>query len=163
MKEIPNAWKFFRVLCYVQLLLLALQLVLSLGGLMTARIFFFSLAASVVYLVLLIFVFMGLSILNNNYPDSPLSAKQKRNFNGLFVLNFLAIAFLFGSVLSEWRNTVPLLKLLQGSLVQRFLFAFSWISAMLIFLFHLVFLWSLVRLRRLIYQNTIETWQEQFE
>ena len=162
MKELTTGWKLFRLVCVLQLIAVGLQLILSAGGLVTLQRLFYSLMSTLIYLGIFLFLYQGLSIINYNYPDTPLSSKQKKYFNWLYLFNFLAIAFLFAQVVSEWRSTIPLLKIMEGAWLSYLLFGFSLLTALVVFMLHLVFLAGMYKLRRLIYQNSIESWQQQF-
>jgi hypothetical protein len=118
----------------------------------------------IAYALVFVFVYHGLSMLNYNYPDVPLSPKQKRWFNILYILNFILIAFLFAQVVNTWwmlkfvfnAETYQGFKRSWFTLTAYLLF--SWI----IFIIHFVFLAGMFRLRRLIHENTINTWYQQF-
>jgi len=163
MIELTAGWKLFRVVCIIQMIVVSLELILSVGGLFSQKFFFYSLFSTLIYFVILVFLYQGLSLINYNYPDTPLSPRQKKSFNWLFLLNFLLIAFLFGQIVNEWRTTIPIWKILSGAGLSDYLFyGYSFLIANLLFIFHIIFLGGMYNLRRLIYQNTVETWQEQF-
>jgi hypothetical protein len=93
----------------------------------------------------------------------PLSVKQKRSFNVLYLINFLLIAYLFAQIVNTWW-LLPYVFRINNSIgyysyTLAALFLFSWI----IFILHLIFLAGMFRLRRLIYQNTISSWYQQFD
>jgi len=56
-----------------------------------------------------------LNVLNNNYPDKPITGRQKNVFNWLFLLNFLLVAFLFGVLFAEYRELHPIANLIDRS------------------------------------------------
>ncbi|MBC7849513.1 MAG: hypothetical protein H7Y31_07240 [Chitinophagaceae bacterium] len=162
MTDMSTAWKLFRVVCVLQLLAIVAQLVISAIGLMTPQTFFYSFTGIVIYTVIFLFVLQALSMINQNYPDTPLSPRQKKKFNWLFILNFAAIAFLFGVVVGEWKTTLPLLAAIKARVGTVLLIGFPLILSIMAFLFHLILLFGMYRLRRTIYHNTIERWQQQF-
>ncbi len=162
MKELTIGWKLFRLLCILQLIAVGLQLILSAGGLFNRQHILFLSVSVIIYLIIFSFVYQGLLLINYNYPETPLGPKQKKVFNWLYLLNFLAIAFLFGQLISQWKLTVPFLKMIHGGWLDWLLFSFSLLQAGAIFAFHILFLIGMYLLRRVIYQNTIESWQEQF-
>jgi len=163
MTELTTGWKLFRVVCILQMIVVSLELILSVVGLLGQKFFFINLFSTLIYLVIFIFLYQGLSLINYNYPETPLSPRQKKSFNWLFLLNFLLIAFLFGQIVNEWRTTIPIWKLLSGTGLSDYLFyGYSFLIAILLFVFHIIFLGGMYNLRRLIYQNTVETWHEQF-
>jgi hypothetical protein len=114
------------------------------------------------YTMVFLFVYHGLSILNYNYPDQPLSAKQKRLFNLLYLVNFILIAFLFARVVNDWWMVrfvfdPEVVKNNSWYMMTALLFM-SW----LIFIIHLITLGGMFKLRRFIHQNTLNTWYDQF-
>lgn len=115
------------------------------------------------YLLVSLFLFQGLSILHYNYPNNPLTLKQKRRFNMLFLINFLLIAFLFAKTVQMWR-ILPLINLqalVRNSLL--FTLIFYILQSIVLFFFHLLFLFGMYRLRKQIYENTITEWYHQFD
>jgi len=163
MKSITSSWKVFRAVCIVQLILVAFKGMLSLSALFYRDNVLLNLVKIIAYGLIFWFLFHGLSMLSYNYPDIPLSGKQKRAFNILFLLNSLLVAFLFAQVVNTWWIAG---WLFETHLVYRsVLFALlqQWMLAWIIFLIHLAVLGGLFRLRQLIYQNTISTWYQQFE
>ncbi|THU40915.1 hypothetical protein FAM09_02020 [Niastella caeni] len=163
MKGLTTFWKIFRAVCIVQLVLVAF-----LGVQAFAMLFYKSnilvrcidLAA---YTLVFLFVYHGLSILNYNYPDVPLSPRQKRVFNILYLINFILIAYLFAQVVNTWW----MVHIVFDSEIQK---NNNWVMATavlllswFIFLIHLAFLAGMFRLRRFIHQNTVGSWYEQFD
>jgi hypothetical protein len=163
MKGFTTSWKIFRAVCIMQLILVAFKGMLAFSELFYKSQALISIIDTIAYGLVFLFVYHGLSMLNYNYPDIPLSIKQKRLFNLLYLTNFLLIAYLFAQVVNTWwlvpyvfrfNNTV---KFYSYTILA--LFLFSWI----IFIIHLVFLAGMFRLRRLIFQNTISGWYQQFD
>jgi hypothetical protein len=147
----------------VQLILVAFLGVQSLGLLFSRDNALLYLINIIAYTAVFLFVYHGLSILNYNYPDTPLSARQKRLFNVLYLINFLLIAFLFARVVNDWW----MVRLVFDPEGQRdyawyIMTAFVLIS-WIIFIIHLVTLAGMFRLRRFIHENTINTWYDQFD
>ena len=163
MKELSVSWKIFRVISIIQLVLVAFKLMLALVGLVYLKTPLYSLLSAIVYGTIFFFVYQGLSLLNYNFPDVPLTLKQKKLFNRLFVVNFLLITFLFAEVVSNWWM-VPLIANSVNARISSILALLSpLILSVLVFSIHLVFLAGMIRLRRVIYQNTIHTWYRQFD
>lgn len=162
MKEFTLFWKLFRVICILQLILVAFKGIFAISQLFYSGSILLTLINIIAYTFVFLFVYHGLSMLNYNYPDVPLSLKQKRSFNILFLINFILISFLFAQVVNTWWMT-PLV--FDGGFAKKYWFmltaqlAFPW----LIFIIHLIFLAGMFRLRRTIYKNTIDTWYEQFD
>lgn len=163
MKEFTTFWKVFRVLCIVQLILVAFLGVKSFGQLFTRESTLLYLVNTAAYTMVFLFVYHGLSILNYNYPDQPLSAKQKRMFNLLYLVNFILIAFLFARVVNNWWMVrfvfdPEIVKSAGWYTMTAFLFI-SW----LIFIIHLITLGGMFKLRRFIHENTLNSWYNQFD
>ena len=110
-----------------------------------------------VLLFVLIFMLtiLAINIINNNYPDIPVSGKQKTNFNRLFLLNFIFLVFMFGILISEYRQLSILATLFNRSLLR---LPFDMFTPLLISLFMLIFqfviLYGLYELRRELYFNS---------
>jgi hypothetical protein len=147
----------------VQLILVAFQGVRSFGLLFTRESTLLYFVKTVAYTMVFLFVYHGLSILNYNYPDQPLSAKQKRVFNLLYLVNFILIAFLFAQVLNDWWMVRfvfdPEIVKSTGWYTMTAFLLMSWF----IFIIHLITLGGMFKLRRFIHQNTLNTWYHQFD
>lgn len=163
MNELSPRWKLFKVCCIVQMVLVALQLMLSVSSLFWRAQLIYPITESVAYTLIFIFVYMGLAILNDNYPDVPLTPKQKRHFNWLFLLNFLLIAYVFAQLLVEWKGVFPIIFEIEAPL-RTYIMLISLVTInLLIFILHLVFLGGMYKLRRTIYENTVNQWVNQFD
>jgi hypothetical protein len=115
------------------------------------------------YTLVFLFLCQALSILSENYPDTPLTVSQKRRFNLLFLINFILIAFLFAKTVNVWR-IIPFINM--ASIMRSNLFfnlLFFIFQSIVVFIFHLLFLYGMYRLRQLIYQNTVAGWYQQFD
>jgi len=163
MKGITTSWKIFRAVCIVQLVLVAFKGMLSVSALFYKTGFVVNFINAIAYGCVFLFVYHGLSMLNYNYPDVPLSPKQKRWFNILYLVNFLLIAFLFAQIVNTWWMGELIVH--NGMVATRFWFILTsnFLFAWIIFIIQLLALGGMFRLRRLIYQNTISTWYQQFE
>jgi hypothetical protein len=64
------------------------------------------------YLLAFLQTILAINILNNNYPDVPVTGKQKTSFNRLFLLNFFFLAFLFGIIFYQYRVVNDFARLL---------------------------------------------------
>ena len=165
MKGLTTLWKAFRTICIVQLILVAFK------GMFSFREVFYQANAGVAiiniiaYTLVFIFVYHGLSMLNYNYPDVPLSPKQKRWFNILYLINFILIAFLFAQVVNNWWM-VPFV--FDPGSISANKGAWLYVTAIVliswfIFIIHFIFLAGMFKLRRAIHENTINTWYDQFD
>ena len=96
---------------------------------------------------------LAFTIFNNNYPDKPLEARQKKYFNRIFIINFLLIAFLFGIIFSDFRQASDLSNSEEfDSAPQLFLFI-PFIVSCCILIFHFSILYGLYWMRRQINNN----------
>src|SRR5688500_12373398 len=163
MNGLSTSWKIFRIICICQLVLVAFQGMLSISSLLSGKSIVMHIIEIIVYALVFIFVYEGLSMLNYNYPDIPLSPKQKRSFNLLYLINFLSIAFLFARVVNTWWILPFLLETSNLNMYNWFYITVLFLFAWLIFIIHLVFLAGMFKLRRLIHQNTLNGWYEQFD
>lgn len=163
MKSFTIFWKIFRSVCIVQLILVAFKGILSFSQLFYSGNKLISSIDVIAYTLVFLFVYQGLSMLNYNYPDIPLSPKQKRSFNILYLLNFILIAFLFAQVVNSWWlvpfvfNSEKISNKVWYTLTVQLLFSWA------VFVIHLVFLAGMYQLRRFIYKNTISSWYQQFD
>ena len=123
-----------RVICILQIILAVFQCFFSLIGFLSGEIVFLLQAIAFGLIALLpIFTFV---LIGNNFPDKIIAGKQRRNFNRIFLVNFLLIAFLFGFFFKDLRYaqtiatalTTPLYKLdiffLGGLLISFFMLVF---------------------------------------
>jgi len=84
----PLRWAIFRVLCIVQIVL---------AGLMPFWFgYIFNLLDLASYTLIVLFAWLGLTLVGRNYPDDPPHGAQKRYFNWLYILNFLNVSYLLG-------------------------------------------------------------------
>lgn len=162
MNPIPLRWKLFRIMCILQMLMIVYPLVSYVVQLFGAH-FWLALVHITCYMLLLLFLFQGLTLLNENYPDTPFSPVQKRRFNRLFLLNFLLIAFLFSKLVGEWWIVSLIFDPESSSLPSMPWLFFNASIVIITFLFHLLFLYGMYRLRVVIQNNTIDTWYNQFD
>lgn len=158
-------WKLFRTICIVQLILVAFKGMLSFGEVLYQSNIAVGIIDIIAYTAVFIFVYNGLSMLNYNYPDVPLSPKQKRWFNILYLINFILIAFLFAQVVNSWwmTNFVFDKNSFTSNKSAWFFTAGLLLVSWFVFIIHFIFLAGMFKLRRLIYQNTINTWYQQFD
>jgi hypothetical protein len=153
MNELPVSWRLFKAACIIQMILVALTLVLSFAGIFYGADLGWRILESTAYGTILVFLYQGFSILNDNYPDQPLLEGQKRQFNFLFLFNFLLISFLFGKVVIQWRYSYSMVTQLTMTSKGYLIVLLPLIIAVLIFVLHLVYLFGMYRLRILLYEN----------
>jgi hypothetical protein len=163
MAALQLSWKLFRVACIFQMILIALRLMITISDLFSSPFILYTIIKVIIYTLVFVFIYLGLSILNYNYPDIPLTVRQKRSFNWLFIINVLLITFLFAEVVITWDSLAMLLReYIHVNRTIFFYFILPFSSAAIIFALHLIFLGGMFRLRRAIYQNTITGWYNQF-
>jgi len=163
MKEFTTFWKIFRAICIVQLILVAFKGIVSFSQVFYSGNKILNCIDVIAYTLVFLFVYHGLSMLNYNYPDVPLSPKQKRSFNILYLLNFILIAFLFAQVVNSWWLVPFVFKSENVSNKVWYTLAAQLLFSWIIFIIHLVFLAGMFQLRRFIYKNTVSSWYEQFD
>lgn len=164
MIELSKGWKLFRAGTILQMIFVILEFILSILRISIQKNIFWGILPLVCYFLIFCFLYFGLNLLNNNYPDQLLSIKQKTWFNRLFLLNFLCIAMVFSQFVSSWRNVLPLLFEIDADwdglnilLVSIFLF-----YSLFLFAFHIAFLIGMYRLRILLFKNSESEWIERF-
>jgi len=153
-------WKFFGLICVLQLLATAFFSITSFINLLQLGLFYF-LLQTIAFVLMTRLTILALNILNNNYPDVPVGGRQKTIFNWLFLLNFLLLAFLFGLVISEYKNLKVLTNLLDRSI---FSLPFKWLLPFFIYsiilVFQFIILYGLYAIRIELYRNFMK---KQFE
>ena len=116
----------------------------SLGGIMIVAL----------YVFIFLLTILAINITNNNYPDTPVTGKQKSNFNRLFLINFLFLVCLFGIIFAEVREIHSIASLLVVGFLDlpSDLYTHLFVNcAMLLLQFYL--LYGLYELRRELYIN----------
>jgi len=153
-------WKFFGLICVLQLLATAFFSITSFINLLQLGLFYF-LLQTIAFVLMTWLTILALNILNNNYPDVPVGGRQKTIFNWLFLLNFLLLAFLFGLVIAEYKNLKVLTNLLDRSI---FSLHFKWLLPFFIYsiilVFQFIILYGLYAIRIELYRNFMS---KQFE
>jgi hypothetical protein len=146
-------WKIFRIVCVLQMILAALILFSSLFDFFRYASFGDVFKLLLFLLIIMLSIF-GVNTLNNNYPDTPVTGTQKKNFNRLFLLNFLFLAVLFGLLFAEYRQVSGIAKLFDQPV---FSLPFSFYAMLLGYITSLIFqfviLYGLYELRRILYMN----------
>jgi len=149
----PVKWKIYRIVCIIQMLAASIFSIMALINFFSGGTF-----SDFVRILLFVFMFMltilALNIINNNYPDTPVTGKQKTNFNRLFLLNFLFLIFLFGIIIAEYRELNALAELFNRSVFNLpFEMYITFFTNLLLLLFQLSILYGLYELRRELYFN----------
>jgi hypothetical protein len=149
----PIRWKLFRIVCILQMLSASVFTIMALIRLFETG-YFSSFIRVVLFLLIFLQTILAVNILNNNYPDTPVTGKKKTNFNRLFLLNFLFLVFLFGFIFAEYRQLVSLAGF-TGNPV--FNLPLEWLMGIIAncitLIFQFIILYGLYLLRRELYIN----------
>lgn len=152
----PTRWKIFRVICIMQMILAGLMAGYALIYVMISRSGW-AILDFICLTAITLFANLGLSMIQNNYPDTLLSDRQKRYFNILYLVNFFLISFLCAHIYDEWRAIIPLLVLGFGfSLLTKLLICFNLILYLFVTFFQLRILYGMFRMRRELYANYMQ-------
>jgi hypothetical protein len=149
----PLKWKLFRFACLLQMLVACFFTLTALinliqSGLISAFI------RILLFMCIFLLTILAIHLLNNNYPDVPVTGKQKTNFNRLFLINFLFLAFLFGIVFAEYREVQVWADLVDKSFFDLpFEVYIGLFSSAGILILQLTILYGLYNLRRELYSN----------
>ena len=141
-----------RIVCIIQLVLAVFQCFFSLIGILSGQ-FVFLLQAIAFGLIALLPIFTFI-LIGNNFPDKIIAGKQRKNFNRIFLINFLLIAFLFGFFFQDLRSAQAIAKV-AGTPVYKLdiLFLGGLLISFTMLLFHFFILYGLYWLRRHINYN----------
>src|SRR5688500_5533438 len=97
---LPRRWKIFRMICILQAIFAGFAAGLSFLYFM--RMFeFIWLFNTLCFTSITLFASLGMSMVVNNYPDTLLSAPQKRYFNFQYIFNLLLISFIIAHIYSQ--------------------------------------------------------------
>ena len=134
-----------RIVCIIQILIAIFQCLSSFTGLVLNGEFIF-LLQSIAFAFIAILPIITFNISNNFFPDKLIEGRQKKNFNRIFLINFLLISFLFGFVFQDfkdYRNAVKLSHSFSVATVYRppvaYLISFIFSCAMLILHFSILY------------------------
>jgi hypothetical protein len=158
----PINWQLFRVACLLQMLLTTYFFFKSLVVLFYDGGFSFSFQ-TLFFALICIFSVFALNLVNTNYPNQPVIGKQKTWFNWLYLLNFLLLAFLFGSLFSIWRTYKQFYSLFADLVQVPSRLKFILTTTILMLILQFVLLFGLYSLRRLLYSNAQNRSQFEFE
>jgi hypothetical protein len=162
MTDLPGNWRVFKALSIIQMIMVMFMLVISIGGIFYGDNIFWRGFEGLCYGLMMIFLYQGFTILNDNYPDTPLSLGQKRNFNVLFLANFLLVAFLFAKVVVQWRYVRSIISGFTLEPRGQFLIFLPLLMATMVFVLNLVHLAGMYRLRTMIQENNQKKIDDEF-
>lgn len=146
-------WKIFRLICVLQMTISALILFSTLFDFFRYPSFgdVFKL---LLFLLTIMLAILAVNTLNNNYPDTPVTGSQKRNFNRLFLLNFIFLAVLFGLIIAEYRQVSEIAALFNKHILElKFAYYVMLLGYVAVLIFQFVILYGLYDLRRILYLN----------
>jgi hypothetical protein len=153
----------FRIICFLQFLITAFSSISSLISFFREERFYFFMECIFFLLMSWISIF-AISLVGTNYPDRPVAGKQKTTFNWLFLINFFLVAFLFGLFFFELKQARLVASILGTNLFSLpFSFQIPVIVSFVMVLFHLIVLYGLFGLRRLLYANFNRNKKFEFE
>ena len=146
-----------RIVCIIQILIAVFQCISSLTGLVLNGEFIF-LLQSIAFALIAILPIITFNISNNFFPDKLIEGRQKRNFNRIFLINFLLISFLFGFVFQDFKNYRNSVKIshivsIAGVYRPRVSYLISFIISCVMLIFHFSILYGHYRMRRYINNN----------
>ena len=147
-----------RIVCITQILIAVFQCLSSFTGLVLNGEFIF-LLQSIAFAFIAILPIITFNISNNFFPDKLIEGRLKKNFNRIFLINFLLISFLFGFVFQDFRNYRNSIKIshivsiagVYGPLVS---YLISFIMSCVMLIFHFSILYGHYWMRRYINNNT---------
>lgn len=156
----PLQWKLFRILCALQVVG---ALVMAMAALvdMLKTFSFLSILSLTHWLLVIGLAGLAISILQRNYPHTPVSGAQKSNFNRLYLLNFLFLAVFFSIIVSEYK-TLSTLASYAGTEAWKLDIKFIWplLVTTLLLIGQFTVLYGLFVLRRELY---VQGSRKQFE
>lgn len=162
MTVLPGKWRIFKAVCIIQMTLVVLMLLISMSGVIYGDNIAWRLFESVCYALMIAFLYLGLTILNDNYPDTSLTNRQRRSFNLLFLVNFLLVAFLFAKVIVQWRYATGMLNDYELTARGKLMVLVPLVIAISVFVVNLVYLAGMYRLRLQIHANALRQINDDF-
>ena len=155
-----------RIVCIVQIFIAVFRCLSSFTGLVLNGEFIF-LLQSIAFALIAIFPIITFNISNNFFPDKLIEGRQKKNFNRVFLINFLLISFLFGFVFQDfkdYRNAVKLSQAFSEAAKYRLPVAYliGFIISCVMLIFHFSILYGHYWMRRYI-NNNVNRKQFDFE
>ena len=150
---LPRRWKIFRIVCIMQVIfagfsagLSFIYFMQSFSGMQALNMIGFTFIA--------LFASLGLSLVQNNYPDTLLSTSQKKYFNFQYLFNLLLVSFIIAHIYSE--RWILMLTGVDLSWYQALMVYMPITMNVLIFAFQLRILYGMFRLRRELYANYLK-------
>jgi hypothetical protein len=147
-----------RIICIIQILIAVFQCLSSFTGLVLNGEFIF-LLQSIAFAFIAILPIITFNISNNYFPDKFIEGRQKKNFNRIFLINFLLASFLFGFVFqdfNDYRNSVKISYIISVEKNYKPLVSYlmSLVISCAMLIFHFSILYGHYWMRRYINNNT---------
>ena len=162
MVNLPAGWRLFKGIGILQMIMVIFLLVISITGVFYDANAGWRFFEALCYALMLLFLYQGFSLLNDNYPGTPLTQRQKRRFNLLFVFNFLLISFTFAKFIVQFRYAYSMMS--GGTFTSRgyVILLVPLLIAFLVFTFNIIYLAGMYRLRRTINENDRKKIENEF-
>ena len=141
-----------RIICIFQIMLAVFQCFFSLIGFLSGEIVF--LLQAIAFGLIALLPIFTIVLIGSNFPDTIIAGRQRRNFNRIFLVNFLLIAFLFGFFFKDLRYAQIMAKALATPLYKLDIFYLGGLLiSFLMLVFHFCILYGLYWLRSHINYN----------
>jgi hypothetical protein len=119
---------------------------------------FIFLLQSIAFACIAILPIITFNISNNYFPDKIIEGRPKKNFNRIFLINFLLISFLFGLVFQDFKDYRLAAKYshifsVAGNYRPLFSYFISFIISCAMLIFHFSILYGHYWMRRYINNN----------
>jgi hypothetical protein len=119
---------------------------------------FIFLLQSIAFALIAILPIITFNISNNYFPDKIIEGRPKKNFNRIFLINFLLISFLFGFVFQDFKDYTNAVKISQVfSVIENYrppiTYLISFIISCVMLIFHFSILYGHYWMRRYINNN----------
>ena len=141
-----------RIICIFQIILAVFHCFASLIGFFSGQFVF--LLQSIAFGLIALLPIFTVILISTNFPDRAIAGSQRKNFNRLFLINFLLIAFLFGFLFKDLRNVQAIANVMATSFYKLSIFYLGGLLiSLLMLIFHFVILYGLYWLRSHINYN----------
>jgi hypothetical protein len=155
----PVRWKLFRIICVLQMIIASVYAIMALIN--VAIYGFWALLIVLVFVLIFLLAVLGINILNDNYPNTPVTGRQKTKFNRLFLLNFLFLFVLFCILFIEIRAAKLIIGISHKPVLELSYELFiNLIGIIVTLVFQFIILYGLYSLRNELYLNFMK---KQFE
>jgi len=141
-----------RIICIIQVILAVFHSLVSLIGFFSGQFVF--LFQAIAFGLIALLPILTMVLIGNNFPDRIIAGKQRKNYNRVFLINFLLIAFLFGFFFKDLRNVQALAKVTATSFFKlHVIYLGGLLISFMMLVFHFFILYGLYWLRSHINYN----------